>query len=35
MRATIKLKLGVTFVVVILLSAISAFVAITDRKSVV
>ncbi len=28
MRATIKLKLGVTFVVVILLSAISAFVAI-------
>ncbi|MDQ7247184.1 methyl-accepting chemotaxis protein [Dongia sedimenti] len=29
MRATIKLKLGVTFVVVILLSAISAFVAIS------
>ena len=29
MRTTIKLKLGVTFVVVILLSAISAFVAIT------
>jgi methyl-accepting chemotaxis protein len=28
MRATIKLKLGVTFVVVILLSAVSAFVAI-------
>ena len=33
MRATIKLKLGVTFVVVILLSAISAFVAITGLSA--